>query len=162
MGFWARQHRADNTLRRKAGICAGDTVTSDAFDPSAEWDGFANDTVDGLGAFTPECDVVGPDDAPSVTRPSPWTAPAPVSIGATLSVTFSEAVSFGATSYSLSCSSSGPKAAAVSGGGLVASIPPQISCPASPACSPSSAPTSATPTATTRPTPWRSISWWTS
>ena len=62
---------ADNTLRRKAGICAGDTVTSDAFDPSAEWDGFANDTVDGLGAFTPECDVVGPDDAPSVISTFP-------------------------------------------------------------------------------------------
>ncbi len=32
---------ADNTLRRKAGISAGDTVPGDAFDPAVEWDGYA-------------------------------------------------------------------------------------------------------------------------
>jgi uncharacterized protein len=41
---------ADNTLRRKGSIEAGDTNGTDAFDPSAEWDGFATDTFDGLGA----------------------------------------------------------------------------------------------------------------
>ena len=41
---------ADNTLRRKADVCAGDTVTSDAFDPATEWDGFATNTFAGLGA----------------------------------------------------------------------------------------------------------------
>ena len=40
---------ADNTLRRKATVEAGDTNDSDAFDPALEWDGFATDTVDGLG-----------------------------------------------------------------------------------------------------------------
>jgi hypothetical protein len=39
----------DNTLRRKPTIEAGDTNPTDAFDPAAEWDGFANDTFDGLG-----------------------------------------------------------------------------------------------------------------
>jgi predicted extracellular nuclease len=39
----------DNTLRRKAGIEAGDTNTGDAFNPATEWDGFAVDTFDGLG-----------------------------------------------------------------------------------------------------------------
>ena len=40
---------ADNTLRRKAAVEAGDTIDSDAFDPALEWDGFTTDTFDGLG-----------------------------------------------------------------------------------------------------------------
>lgn len=39
----------DNTLRRKASVEAGDTNPWDAFDPAVEWDGFAQDTFDGLG-----------------------------------------------------------------------------------------------------------------
>ncbi len=46
---------ADNTLRRKIDVCAGDTGTSDAFDPALEWDGFANNTFDGLGAHLQTC-----------------------------------------------------------------------------------------------------------
>ena len=57
---------ADNTLRRKADICAGDPVGSDAFDPAVEWDGFANDTFDGLGAHTSTCGVVPPPPADPV------------------------------------------------------------------------------------------------
>jgi len=41
---------ADNTLRRKPSVMVGDPIGSDAFDPSIEWEGFATDTVDGLGA----------------------------------------------------------------------------------------------------------------
>jgi len=40
---------ADNTLRRKPTVSAGDTNAADAFDPSLEWDGFAVNTFDGLG-----------------------------------------------------------------------------------------------------------------
>ena len=40
---------ADNTLRRKLTVQAGDTVDNDGFDPAAQWDGFAVDTFDGLG-----------------------------------------------------------------------------------------------------------------
>lgn len=47
---------ADNTLRRKANVCAGDPDGSNAFDPSIEWDGFAQNTFDGLGAHTATCD----------------------------------------------------------------------------------------------------------
>jgi predicted extracellular nuclease len=43
---------ADNTLRRKANMTAGDTNGGDAFDPSVEWDGFATDIFDGLGTHT--------------------------------------------------------------------------------------------------------------
>lgn len=46
---------ADNTLRRKADICAGDTDGSNAFDPSVEWNGFAQNTFDGLGSHTANC-----------------------------------------------------------------------------------------------------------
>lgn len=42
----------DNTLRRKSTITAGDTNGGDAFDPSIEWDGFDQDTFDGLGSHT--------------------------------------------------------------------------------------------------------------
>lgn len=39
----------DHTLRRKASVTAGDPNGTDAFDPSAEWDGYPIDTFDGLG-----------------------------------------------------------------------------------------------------------------
>jgi len=42
----------DNTLRRKSTVLAGDTNPNDVFDPSAEWDGFAQNTFDGLGTHT--------------------------------------------------------------------------------------------------------------
>lgn len=41
----------DNTLRRKTGVTTGDTNTADAFDPSAQWDGFATDSFDDLGQY---------------------------------------------------------------------------------------------------------------
>lgn len=40
---------ADNTIRRKLSVTAGDTNPFDAFVPSLEWDGFANNTFNGLG-----------------------------------------------------------------------------------------------------------------
>ncbi len=46
---------ADNTLRRKADVCTGDADASNAFDPAVEWDGFAQDTFDGLGAHAANC-----------------------------------------------------------------------------------------------------------
>jgi uncharacterized protein len=51
---------ADNTLHRKANICAGDPDGSNAFDPSVEWDIFGVDTFDGLGAHTANCGTVEP------------------------------------------------------------------------------------------------------
>lgn len=49
---------ADNTLRRKATVCAGDPNGGDAFNPAAQWDGFATDTFGGLGAHTATCGLV--------------------------------------------------------------------------------------------------------
>jgi len=39
----------DRTLRRKTNITSGDTIASDVFDPSLQWDSFPKDTYDGLG-----------------------------------------------------------------------------------------------------------------
>jgi hypothetical protein len=55
---------ADNTLRRKATITAGDTNGSDAFDPSVEWDGFATDTFGALGCH-PDAPCPEPPPPPS-------------------------------------------------------------------------------------------------
>ncbi|GAA2978971.1 putative extracellular nuclease [Microbacterium terrae] len=54
---------ADNTLRRAADVCVGDAVGTDAFDPAAQWTGFAVDTFDGLGAHTADCGDVEPPAA---------------------------------------------------------------------------------------------------
>ncbi len=43
---------AESTLRRKSSISQGDTDSSNAFDPSIEWDLFAADTVSGLGSHS--------------------------------------------------------------------------------------------------------------
>jgi hypothetical protein len=56
---------ADNTLRRKATITAGDTNGADAFDPAVEWDGFATNTFDRLGSHT----VAGGNAPVEVTCP---------------------------------------------------------------------------------------------
>ncbi|HEU5088856.1 MAG TPA: lamin tail domain-containing protein, partial [Roseiflexaceae bacterium] len=46
---------ADNTLRRKVAVCAGDTMTDNAFDPAGEWDGFTTVAFDGLGSHSSTC-----------------------------------------------------------------------------------------------------------
>ncbi|WP_228266404.1 ExeM/NucH family extracellular endonuclease [Ornithinimicrobium ciconiae] len=45
----------DNTMRRMASVCAGDTDPTDAYDPVTEWVGFPVDTFDGLGEHESDC-----------------------------------------------------------------------------------------------------------
>ena len=104
---------ADNTLRRKSTIGQGDTDGSDAFDPAVEWDGFAVNTFDGLGAHTyapPDADT-----APSVTATDPVDGAAAFPFDANLSVTFSEPVD-AAGAFTLTCTSSDAVGLSVSGG----------------------------------------------
>ena len=54
----------DNTLRRKASVCQGDTDETDTFDPSLEWDGYAKNTFDGLGTHTVNCPPPQTDNTP--------------------------------------------------------------------------------------------------
>lgn len=53
---------ADNTLRRR--VCTPDTTTNDVFNPATQWDGFATNTFDGLGAHS--CGAVPPPPPPPV------------------------------------------------------------------------------------------------
>lgn len=46
----------DHTLRRMATVCAGDTNPADAFDPALQWEGYPQDTFDGLGDHAVDCD----------------------------------------------------------------------------------------------------------
>jgi len=43
------------TLVRNASICSGDTVHDDVFDPTAEWDDYAQNTFTYLGSHTANC-----------------------------------------------------------------------------------------------------------
>ena len=45
----------DDTLRRNANVCAGDTDASNAFDASVEWGTWAQNTFDGLGSHAASC-----------------------------------------------------------------------------------------------------------
>ncbi|WP_229400419.1 lamin tail domain-containing protein [Micromonospora okii] len=53
----------NNTLRRLPTVTSGDPDPSDAFDPAAQWAGYATDTFDGLGAH--RVDGGGPVDQPA-------------------------------------------------------------------------------------------------
>ena len=101
---------ADNTLRRQAAIEAGDTNGADAFDPAVEWDGFATDTFNGLGAHPGI-----PDDGPTAVRTSPANGSVDAAPGADITVTFSEPVNVVGSWFTISCTS-GPRTAAATGG----------------------------------------------
>ena len=45
----------NNTIRRNASVCEGDTNDLDVFDPALEWGGFPNNTFDGLGMHSVAC-----------------------------------------------------------------------------------------------------------
>jgi DNA/RNA endonuclease G (NUC1) len=63
---------ADNTIRRKSAVSTGDTNATNVFDPSAEWNGFATDTFDGLGSHT-FTDTGTPTPTPATPTPTPTT-----------------------------------------------------------------------------------------
>ena len=94
---------ADNTLRRKVAIAAGDTNGADAFDPSVEWDGYATDTFNGLGAHT----VTQGDAAPVVSVTSPASGATGVTVDANIDITFSEPVNVSGAWFSIGCTRAG-------------------------------------------------------
>lgn len=113
---------ADNTLRRIDTICAGDPNGSDAFDPSIEWEGFAQDTFGGLGSHTANCSMA--DTAPTITSSYPTDGSTGVPIGADMSVTFSEPVNTTGSWFTLICSVSGVHDGTVSGGPTTFTVNP--------------------------------------
>jgi hypothetical protein len=104
---------ADNTLRRKSSVQGGDTNGADAFDPAVQWDGFATNTFDGLGAHTV---VVEAETAPSVTSTNPSSGATGVAPNANVTINFSEPVDAAGNWFSISCAASGNHTASQSGG----------------------------------------------
>ena len=111
---------ADNTLRRKAAILAGDTNGSDVFDPTVEWEGYATDIFDGLGAH-----VFG-EQAPTVFATSPANNASNVAINSDLTVTFSEPVIVTGDWFTLNCNITGSHPAAVNGGPITFTLNPDV------------------------------------
>jgi predicted extracellular nuclease len=120
---------ADNTLRRKGTIEAGDSNGSDVFDPSVEWDGFATDTFDGLGFHG-----VPPDGAPFVVATTPANGAGAVAGDTNIGITFSEAVAVADGWYGIECSLSGPHAATATGGPTAYTLDPDTDFTAGDSC----------------------------
>ena len=114
---------ADNTLRRLPGVCAGDANGGDAFAPATEWDGFATDTFDGLGAHA--CGPT-PDAAPAVQTTVPSAGATEVAVDSNITVTFTEPVDVTGSWFAISCSASGPHTAVASGGPTTFTLDPDL------------------------------------
>jgi predicted extracellular nuclease len=110
---------ADNTLRRNGAVESGDVDGSNAFDPAVEWTGFATDTFDGLG-------VHSRDDAPSVVSTTPAPGAAGVALDSNISVTFSEPVAVSAASFDVTCTLTGRKSVAITGGPVTFTLDPDV------------------------------------
>ena len=120
---------ADNTLRRKATIQAGDPNGNDDFDPALEWDGFATDTFDGLGWHTIDTTPVE-DLPPTVTMTVPADGAEDFPASSSLTVTFSEPVSVSDGAFSLVCGEPAePVELAVSGGPATYILDPAFDLP---------------------------------
>ena len=111
---------ADNTLRRKAGIEAGDPNGSDVFTPTTEWDGFTTDTFQALGAHPGE----PPDDAPAVSSTVPASEAVNVAPSSSITINFSEPVNVSGTWFTITCDS-GARAALVTGGPTTFTLDPE-------------------------------------
>ncbi|HEU4477525.1 MAG TPA: ExeM/NucH family extracellular endonuclease [Pyrinomonadaceae bacterium] len=109
----------DHTLRRKADICGGDTNSGNAFDPSAEWEGFPNDTFAGLGSHNSSC-----ASEPTIVSTNPAGGATNVAINTNLTITFSEPVNATGIWLSLVGQMSGSHGANVSGGPVSYTIDP--------------------------------------
>lgn len=113
----------DNTLRRKSDACTGDTDPTDAFDPSADFDGYAQNNIDDLGSHTAICSGGG-ETAPSVATTSPADNAAGVAEDANIVITFSEAVDVTGSWFTLETSGGTPVSASVSGGAAEYTLDP--------------------------------------
>lgn len=55
----------NTVMRRLSGVCSGDTVVDDVFDPCAEWAFFPQDVFSGLGEHLADCGAVSAEDGAS-------------------------------------------------------------------------------------------------
>lgn len=108
---------ADNTLRRKSSIEAGDTNGADAFNPATEWDGFVTDTFSGLGCLGTDC-------APNVGSTIPTNGATGVARNANIVINFTEPVNVSGTWFTIYCATSGAHTATVAGGPINFTLDP--------------------------------------
>ena len=82
----------DNTLRRRADACEGDSEPGDAFDPGANYVGFATNTFGGLGTADLDCASAPPvvAEIEPVGAPSVPASGGPISYTVTLTNTSAE------------------------------------------------------------------------
>lgn len=113
---------ADNTLRRKAAACTGDGNATDAFDPSASFDGFAQDDFSGLGSHTAECG--GAEQAPSVSSTVPASGATGIAAGANITITFSENVNVSGSWFTIRRQGGDQIAAVATGGPRIFTLDP--------------------------------------
>lgn len=106
---------ADNTIRRRYEYGVGRTNTTQSFDPSIEWEGFAVDTFDGLGSHSNAC-LSGGGGEPPPTIPA---APAAIWVSITNATDFTAAWSAvsNAESYRLDVATNASFASGGGGGG---------------------------------------------
>jgi predicted extracellular nuclease len=120
---------ADNTLRRKPTVQAGDTNTLDPFDPAAEWNGFATDTFDGLGFHS-----TADDEAPRVDATTPASGATGVAVDTNITVTFNEDVAVTGSWFDIACTTSGAHTAVASGGPRTFTLDPDADFAADESC----------------------------
>jgi uncharacterized protein len=111
---------ADNTIRRKSTVQAGDTNETDEFNPAAEWDGFPQNTFDGLGSHS----ITPGDQPPTVSSTSPASGEGNVAVDANITITFSEPVNVSGNWFSIACGTSGVHSASVGGGPVTWTLDP--------------------------------------
>ena len=102
----------EHTLVRKATVCQGDIIPDDEFEPSVEYNGFAQDSYSDLGSHTMSC---GPAEeiAPTVASTVPADGADNVAVDANIVITFSEPVTVTGDWFMISCTESGTHTAAV-------------------------------------------------
>ncbi|MBD2048868.1 DUF4347 domain-containing protein, partial [Coleofasciculus sp. FACHB-64] len=84
----------NNTLRRKSNVTTGDPSPFDPFDPSVQWDGFAQDTFNGLGSHTIANTNIAPAIALTVAPVAYTENAAATVINSTATVTDSDSLNF--------------------------------------------------------------------
>ena len=108
VGHGPDEHRRQHPAPQGRRSAPATPTARDAFDPAVEWDGFAVDTFDGLGAHAATCDRPPDDAAPPSPRVTPAAGAHRRRSTSSPTVTFSEAVTAAGGGFTLACTGAGP------------------------------------------------------
>jgi len=113
----------NRTLTRMNTICEGDPDGSDPFDPALEWNGFAQDDFTHIGFHETNC-FPPVEKAPEVISTVPADEAFNVAIDANIGITFSEPVTVTGDWFTIECTDSLSRTAAVTKEGSVFTLVP--------------------------------------